>query len=76
MKATLLCYFVYKLSIEYNTHKCISNQMLKLKLQFYITYKSITYNSLSLFKKASSYQTLNLWSLDSTPSFIYPDNNE
>ena len=33
-------HFVYKLSIDMQyTHKCISNQMLKLKLNFCIAYK-------------------------------------
>ena len=37
-------HFVYKLSIDIQyTHKYISNQMRKLKLQFYITCKSSTY---------------------------------
>ena len=36
-------HFVYKLSIDIRyTGRCISNQMLKLKLQFYIIYKCST----------------------------------
>ena len=36
-------HLVYKFSIDIQyTHKCISNQMLKLELQFYITYNSST----------------------------------
>ena len=46
-------HFVYKLSIDIQyTHKCISNQMLKLELQFYILTTLVRSNSLSLFMES------------------------